>query len=126
VAADTSGSPGRGLDGLPVREEGESVPAAWIHKELNVKRLHLLLVLAAAVVASIVGVTGGRADPMSKVLLCHGTASATNSWVVIDVSGNALPAQTADNPAREITFQFYPDQFTSCADEFNTLYNLNL
>jgi hypothetical protein len=114
VAVDTSGSPGRGLDGLPVREEGESVPAAWIHKELNVKRLHLLLVLAAAVVASIVGVTGGRADPMSKETLCHGTASATNPFVVVTVSGNADAAQMMDTGNRAQTF---PGD--SCGDGLN-------
>ena len=81
------------------------------------KRLHLMLAVTAAVVASIAGVTGARADSQGKTLLCHGTASDTNPYVVISVSVNALPAQLADSDSRAGTFEYNPT-YPSCLAQF--------
>ena len=53
------------------------------------RRLSLLGMVAAlgATLAFVVGAQGAS-DP--KVLVCHGTASATNSYVLVQVSENAL------------------------------------
>jgi hypothetical protein len=82
-----------------------------------VKRLHLLLVAAAAVVAGVAGVAGARADSAGKIQLCHGTASATNPFVLIDVSLNAVPAQMTDTGQREQTFQYDPT-YPTCLEQF--------
>ena len=45
----------------------------------------------AACALSVVGVTGtAQAAPADKVLICHGTASDSNPYVLISVSENAL------------------------------------
>jgi len=88
-----------------------------------VKRLHLLLVVAAAAVASVAGVAGARADNAGKVTLCHGTASDTNPFVQITVSANAVPAQMMDTGQREQTFQYDPS-FPTCLDQFLAGQNL--
>jgi hypothetical protein len=81
------------------------------------KRLHLPFLVAAAVVASVVGVTGVRADPLPKVQICHGTASATNPFVLITVSGNAADAQLAQTDSRQQSFVYDPS-FPTCLDQF--------
>ena len=87
------------------------------------KRLHLMLAVAAAVVASIAGVTGARADSQGKAQVCHGTASDTNPYVLIDVSVNALPAQLKDSDSRAQSFLYDP-AYPSCLAQF--LANNNL
>jgi len=89
-----------------------------------VKRLHLMLAVTAAVVASIAGVTGARADSQGKAQVCHGTASDTNPFVLIDVSVNAVPAQIALTDSRMQSFVFDPTQFASCWDQFLANYSL--
>ena len=86
------------------------------------KRLHLMLVLTAVVVASIVGVTGAHAG-QGKAQVCHGTASDTNPFVLIDVSVNALPAQLKDSDSRAQSFVYDPS-YPTCLDQF--LANNNL
>ena len=81
------------------------------------KRLHLMLVVAAAVVASIAGVAGARADSQGKAQVCHGTASDTNQFVQIDVSVNALPAQLGTTDARAQSFLYDPS-FATCDAQF--------
>jgi hypothetical protein len=82
-----------------------------------VKRLHLPFLLAATIVASVVGVSGVRADPLPKVQVCHGTASATNPFVLIEVSGNALDAQLAPTDSRQQSFVYNP-AFPTCLDQY--------
>jgi len=82
-----------------------------------VKRLHLMLVVAATVVASIAGVTGAHAG-QGKAQVCHGTASDTNPFVLIDVSVNALPAQLAPTTSRWQSFVFKPTLYASCWDQY--------
>jgi hypothetical protein len=82
-----------------------------------------LLVVAAAAVASIGGVTGARADSDGKVVLCHGTAAATNPFVQISVSVNAVPAQMMDTGNRAQTFVYDPT-FPTCLDQFLAGQNL--
>jgi hypothetical protein len=89
-----------------------------------VKRLHLMLAVTAAVVASIAGVTGARADSQGKAQVCHGTASDTNPFVLIDVSVNAVPAQIALTDSRMQSFVFDPTRFASCWDQFLANYSL--
>ena len=48
------------------------------------------LVAASAVAALAVAVAAQAGGGADKVLLCHGTASATNPYVLISVSENAL------------------------------------
>ncbi len=66
-------------------------------------RLHrFLLVSVIAVAASLVaGPVGAQADPAAKTEVCHGTASAKNPYVMINVSGNAVPALLAGGGARK-------------------------
>lgn len=87
------------------------------------KRLHLMLAVAAAVVASIAGVAGTRADSQGKAQVCHGTASDTNPFVLIDVSVNALPAQLAKSDSRAQSFLYDPT-YPTCLAQF--LANNNL
>jgi hypothetical protein len=48
------------------------------------------LLAASAIGALAIGVTAQAGGAADKVLLCHGTASATNPYVLISVSENAL------------------------------------
>jgi ABC-type sugar transport system substrate-binding protein len=88
-----------------------------------VKRLHLLLVTVAAVVAAVAGVAGARADSDGKVTICHGTASATNPYVAITVSVNAEDAQYAPTDSRYPSFQYDPT-FPDCLTQFLSQYSL--
>src|SRR4029079_1002713 len=55
------------------------------------------LALPAAVVAHHDPQGGSNSNDNSKVTICHNTGSATNPWVEITISTNALPAHSGSD-----------------------------
>jgi hypothetical protein len=66
-------------------------------------------VVAPLAATVIVAVTSAQADPAKKVLVCHGTGSATNPYVLIDVSGNSDPARLTGNGEQNRAADFLYD-----------------
>jgi len=72
-------------------------------------------VVAPLVATVVVAVTSAQADPAKKVLICHGTGSATNPYVLIDVSGNSDPARLDDTVGQSRNLDFpYDGSSPSC------------
>lgn len=57
-----------------------------------------LLVLAVVAVGSSGFAAAGQASKADKVQICHGTASGSNPYVLISVSGNALAGHFGKTP----------------------------
>jgi Ca2+-binding RTX toxin-like protein len=76
----------------PVSEEGS---------KMKISRPFATLGVAGVMCASFVGMASvSQAAPADKVTICHATGSATNPYVVITVSENALPAHEAHGDFR--------------------------
>ena len=77
------------------------------------------LVVASALGALAVAVAAQAGGPADKVLLCHGTASANNPYVLISVSENALQGHfdgTAPGHGEQNAPDFLlPDGSATCA-----------
>lgn len=68
-----------------------------------------------------VAVTAQAGGPAGKVMLCHGTASATNPYVLISVSENALQGHFDDGMApghgwRNAPDLLLPAGYATCED----------
>ncbi len=82
------------------------------------KRLHSL-VLSAAVLATLAGTAAADPSPAKKVQICHGTASATNPWVLIDVSVNSDPVRLDDTAGQSRNADFaYNPAYPDCLTEY--------
>jgi hypothetical protein len=57
--------------------------------------------LALVATSSLIAAVGAQADPGGKSGVCHGTASAKNPMVMINVSDNALPALLSGGKQRK-------------------------
>ncbi len=84
--------------------------------------LHRAIVLTATLLGTLAAGTVAQAGNGNEVLLCHGTASATNPYVLISVSENALNGHF-DGSEPGHGWQNAPDflfdpTYGSCAEQF--------
>ncbi|HEY0416183.1 MAG TPA: hypothetical protein VGC78_07330 [Gaiellaceae bacterium] len=77
------------------------------------------LVLSGALLGALAGTAVAAPAPGKKALVCHGTASVTNPFVLIDVSVNSNPAafDDTDGQSRNLDFPYDPT-FPDCLTQF--------
>jgi hypothetical protein len=80
-------------------------------------RLHRRVVGAVALASSLAAVTAAHAGGDGKVLVCHGTASDSNPYVLISVSANALSTHLDGHGWQSSPDFVYDPSFASCADQ---------
>ena len=78
-------------------------------------RLARSLALGAVVVtASLTAAVSAQAEPGGKSGVCHGTASAKNPMVLINVSDNAVPALLSGGKQRKADDALYDASTGTC------------
>jgi hypothetical protein len=73
----------------------------------------------AAVACTAVFGAGAQATPEGKVLICHGSASATSPWELIEVSTSALNGHfdgTEPGHGDNNHLDFFPNAGGDCSD----------
>ncbi len=84
------------------------------------KRITRSTLVGASVLSGLFVAVAAQAGGEGKVLLCHGTASEQNPYVLIEVSENALQGHfdgTAPGHGWQNAPDFVlPDGFATCAD----------
>lgn len=79
------------------------------------------LVAATTLVALALAAAAQAGDDAEKVLVCHGTASETNSYVLISVSANALEGHfDGTEPGhgwRNAPDMLFDPTFATCAEQ---------
>ena len=69
------------------------------------------------VVACLTSTVGAQADPGGKSGVCHGTASAKNPMVLINVSDNAVPALLSGDKQRKADDALYDASTGTCGPD---------
>ena len=84
-------------------------------------------------VAAAAALNGAQADPAPKVTICHGTGSATNPYVIITVSKNALKnghfhngVEPGHGPGHSENPDYYLDGDDTCDGDTSTTSTTNL
>ncbi len=114
------GSLDQGLDASAPAEDAEA--SGHSPREPTMSHLHRAIVLTATLLGTLAAGTVAQAGNGNEVLLCHGTASATNPYVLISVSENALNGHF-DGSEPGHGWQNAPDflfdpTYGSCAEQF--------
>jgi hypothetical protein len=82
------------------------------------KHLRRPLVASATVLCGLAVAAGAQAGGGNgKVLICHGTASDTNPWVLISVSENAVPTHLDGHGWQNSPDFLYDSTYATCADQ---------